>query len=74
MNGKDLVAAVQEAMRKHGTAWAAMVPDAYGVNNQAEQAEEDAYAELAHLRTVLCDHVYDTYGVSVSELSRLAMY
>lgn len=74
MNGRELVASMQEAVRKHGIAWAALVPDTHGVNQHAEAAEEKAYAELAHLRSALCDHIYDTYGVTPRELSRLATY
>jgi len=74
MDGRELVASVREAAHRHGVAWAALVPDTHGVNCQAEDAEEEAYAALAHLRNALCDHVYETYGITLGELSRLALY
>jgi len=74
MDGRELVALVQAAARRHGVAWSALVPDAYRVNHLAEAAEEEAYAELAHVRHALRDHIYETYGISLRELCRLAAH
>ena len=74
MDGRELVASVREAAHRHGVAWAALVPDTHGVNCQAEDAEEEAYAELAHVRHALRDHIYETYGISLRELCRLAAH
>lgn len=69
----DLVAAVREAAAVHQTTWEALVPNRFEVNLQAEAAEEDAYAEMARRKAALRQHICDTYGISIRELSSLAM-
>lgn len=73
MTGADLVAAVREAARRHNVTWAAMVPDSFRLNPDAEEAEELAYAEMATRKRALRDHICATYGISIDELSSLAM-
>ncbi len=72
MDGKDLVAAVREAARRHNTTWEALVPDRFHVNLDAEEAEELAYAEMATAKNALRDHICHTYGITVRELTSLA--
>ncbi len=72
MDGKDLVAAVREAARRHNTTWEALVPDRFQVNLDAEEAEALAYAEMAAAKSALRDHICHTYGITVRELTSLA--
>jgi hypothetical protein len=70
--GKELVAVVREAARKHAISWEALVPDRFVVNLAAEADEEAAYAEMAEAKRALRDHICEVYGVSIRELSSLA--
>ena len=70
-NGKALVAAVREAARRHNTTWEALVPDHFTIDIDHEDAEEEAYAEMARAKTALRDHICETYGISMRELSNL---
>jgi len=70
--GKALVVALREAVRRHGTTWAALVPDSSQINSHAEAAEEQAYAEMTAAKSALRDHVRETYGISIDELNSLA--
>lgn len=70
--GKALVALVREAARRHGLTWEALVPNPFEVNLAAEQAEEDAYAEMAAAKAELRDHICKVYGLSIRELASLA--
>ena len=72
-DGKDLVAAVRAAAAAHRTSWEALVPNHFEVNLDMEAAEEDAYAEMARAKAILRDHICETYGISIRELSSLAM-
>jgi hypothetical protein len=71
-DGKALVAAVREAARRHNTTWEALVPDPLTVNLAHEEAEERAYTEMAKIKAALRDHICDTYGISMRELTNLA--
>lgn len=70
-NGKALVAAVREAARRHNTTWEALVPDHLTIDLAHEAAEEQAYAEMAEIKAALRDHICETYGISMRELSNL---
>ncbi|RVT93836.1 hypothetical protein [Sphingomonas crocodyli] len=72
-DGQDLVAAVRAAAAAHRTTWEAMVPNHFEVNLDMEAAEEEAYAEMARAKAILRDHICKTYGISIRELSSLAM-
>lgn len=72
-DGRDLVAVVRAAAAVHRTTWEALVPSHFEVNLDMETAEEDAYAEMAHAKAILRDHICETYGISIRELSSLAM-
>jgi hypothetical protein len=72
-DGHDLVAAVRSAAQAHSLTWEAMVPDQFTVNLGAEAAEEAAYAEMARRKRALRDHICDTYGISIRELTSLAL-
>lgn len=72
MDGRQLVAAVRAAAQAHGRTWEALVPDRFTVNLLAEAAEEQAYAEMAEVKAKLRDHICETYGISIRELSSLA--
>ena len=72
MDGRSLVAAVHEAARKHNKTWEARVPDQFTVNLHAEDAEEVAYGEMAEAKRRLRDHICDTYGLTLRQLSSLA--
>lgn len=73
MVGRDLVAAVREAAARHNATWEVLVPNPYIVNQSAEAAEEDAFQEMAEAKARLREHICDTYGISISELSSLAV-
>ena len=68
-----LVAAVREAALAHDATWEALVPDPFTVNLSAEAAEEAAYEDMAKAKRALRAHICDTYGLSIRELSSLAM-
>lgn len=68
-----LVTAVRTAARAHNVTWEALVPDPHTVNSHAEAAEEAAYADMAIAKRALRDHICRTYGISIGELSSLAM-
>ena len=72
MDTKELVAAVREAARCHNMTWEALVPDQFAVNFDHEVAEERTYAKMAAAKRALRDHICDTYGLSIRELSSLA--
>ena len=72
MDGKELVAAVHAAAKVHNSTWEALVPDRFTVNLKAEAAEELAYAEMSAAKSALRDHICETYGISIRELSSLA--
>jgi hypothetical protein len=68
-----LVAAVRGAAAKHKVTWEQLVPTQFIVNFAAEEAEEQAYAEMAVAKAALRQHICETYGLSIRELSSLAM-
>lgn len=72
-DGPRLVDAVRTAARAHSLSWEAMVPDQFTVNLAAEAAEEAAYREMAARKRALRDHICATYGISIRELTSLAM-
>ena len=72
-HGHQLVEAVREAARAHSQTWEALVPDAFTINLAAEEAEERAYAAMAVVKRALRDHICAVYGISIRELSSLAM-
>ena len=45
--GQRLVESVRDAARQHNHSWERLVPDAFTVNHDAEEEEEQAYAEMA---------------------------
>lgn len=71
--GHRLVDDVRAAARLHNLSWEALVPDAYTINLAAEAEEERAYAAMAEVKRRLRDHICQTYGISIRELSSLAM-
>lgn len=71
--GQNLVAAVRAAAAAHSLSWELMVPDHVTINLAAEAAEEAAYAEMARHKRALRDHICATYGISVRELTSLAL-
>ena len=73
MDGRDLVAEVREAAARHNLTWEVLVPDAHTVNRSAEDAEETAFQEMAEAKRHLREHICKTYGISVRELSALAI-
>ena len=72
MDGKDLFAAVRTAAHRHNLTWQMLVPAADRVDPAHEQAEEQAYAEMAAAKCALHDHIVQTYGVPPRELAALA--
>jgi hypothetical protein len=72
MDPKDLVAAVRAAARRHNLTWEALVPDRFQIDFAHEEAEELAYAEMATAKSALRDHICETYGITIRELSSLA--
>lgn len=72
MDGKQLVTAVREAALRHNSTWEALVPTSFQVDLDHEEAEEQAYAEMATAKAALRDHICRTYGISIRELSSLA--
>jgi hypothetical protein len=72
-NGHELVAAVREAALAHNLTWEALVPDHFTIDLSAEIAEEVAYAAMAERKRALGDHICETYGISIRELTSLAM-
>jgi len=72
-HGRELVEAVREAARRHSSSWEALVPDAFTVNLKFEADEERAYAEMAVAKRALREHICEVYGISIRELSSLAM-
>lgn len=71
--GRGLVEAVRDAARKHAITWEALVPSSFIVDFAHESAEEEAYAEMARAKAALRDHICETYGISIRELSSLAV-
>jgi len=72
-DGHDLVTAVRAAAAAHQTTWEALVPNHFEINLAAEDAEEIAYSGMARAKAALRDHICRTYGISIRELSSLAM-
>lgn len=70
---RALVEAVRAAAERHNLTWDALIPDRFTVNAAAEAAEDAAYAEMAQAKRALRDHICATYGISIDELSSLAM-
>lgn len=68
-----LVAAVRAAAAVHQSTWEALVPSRFEVNLEAEEAEEEAYEEMARHKAALRRHICETYGLSVRELASLAL-
>ena len=73
MDGRELVAAVHAAARRHNLIWDALVPSHDFVDFAHEEAEDRAYAELAAAKGALRDHIRETYGLTIRELTNLAM-
>lgn len=72
-DGHTLVGAVRRAAAVHNATWEALVPDQFHVNLLAEEAEEHAYLAMAREKSRLREHICATYGISIRELSSLAM-
>jgi len=72
MHGRELVAAMREAARKHSLTWEALVPDSDRVDLAHEAAEERAFDELAAARRALREHICETYGITAREFAGLA--
>ncbi len=70
---RALVERVRAAAERHNLTWNALIPDRFSVNAVAEAAEDAAYAEMAQAKRALRDHICATYGISIDELSSLAM-
>jgi hypothetical protein len=68
-----LVSAVRQAAAVHNQTWEALVPTPHVIDLSHETAEEAAYAEMAIAKRALRDHICETYGISIRELSSLAM-
>jgi len=71
-DGRELVALVRDAARRHNSSWEALVPDSFTINLLAEAAEEQAYLEMAQVKARLREHICSTYGISIRELASLA--
>lgn len=71
--GHALVEEVRVAARVHNLSWEALIPDAFTVNLAAEAEEERTYAAMAAVKRRLRDHICKVYGISIRELSSLAM-
>lgn len=72
-DGRELVAIIRAAAAVHRVTWEALVPDRFVVNLDAEEAEDIAYEEMAAAKADLREHICRTYGISIRELSSLAM-
>lgn len=72
-DGRHLVSQVRDAAARHNSSWETLVPSSFEVNLEAEAAEEAAYAEMARAKRALRDHICEVYGISIRELSSLAM-
>lgn len=71
--GRALVGAVRTAAQQHEATWESLVPDAFTIDLTAEQAEEDAFQDMAVAKRALRDHICRTYGISARELCSLAI-
>jgi hypothetical protein len=71
-DGRDLVQDVRDAAARHKVSWGVLVPSAFIVDPQAEQAEEEAYQDMAEAKRALRDHICETYGITAAELCSLA--
>jgi hypothetical protein len=69
--GKRLAEEVRAAAARHRGAWGALVPTPHAVNQDAEPAEEAAYAEMEAAKQRLRDHICGLYGISAAELISL---
>jgi hypothetical protein len=70
--GRELVAIVREAAARHRIVWGTLVPSVHEVNADAEDAEEEAYQDMAEAKRRLRDHICEAYGISAAELCSLA--
>jgi hypothetical protein len=70
-DGKALVQDVRDAAARHKLSWGVLVPSAFVVDPQAEQAEEEAYQDMALAKRALRDHICVTYGITAAELCSL---
>ena len=73
VRGHALVADVRRAAAVHNATWEVLVPDSFHVDLRAEAAEDAAYATMAAEKARLREHICETYGISIRELSSLAM-
>jgi hypothetical protein len=73
IEGSELVAAVRAAAARHSLTWEQLVPSSFVIDHSAEAAEEEAYRDMAEVKKRLRDHICATYGLSIRELSSLAM-
>jgi hypothetical protein len=71
-DGKALVQDVRDAAARHKVSWGVLVPSAFVVDPRAEEAEEEAYQDMALAKRALRDHICETYGISAAELCSLA--
>ena len=71
-NGKVLVQDVRDAAARHKVSWGVLVPSAFVVDPRAEEAEEEAYQDMAEAKRALRDHICETYGITAAELCSLA--
>ena len=71
-DGRDLVQDVRDAAARHKVSWGVLVPSAFIVDPRAEEAEEEAYQDMASAKRALRDHICVTYGITAAELCSLA--
>ena len=71
-DGKVLVQDVRDAAARHKVSWGVLVPSAFVVDPRAEEAEEEAYQDMAEAKRALRDHICKTYGITAAELCSLA--
>ncbi len=71
-DGRALVEDVRDAAARHKVSWGVLVPSAFVVDPRAEEAEEEAYQDMAEAKRALRDHICATYGITAAELCSLA--
>jgi hypothetical protein len=71
-DGRALVEDVRDAAARHKVSWGVLVPSAFVVDPRAEEAEEEAYQDMAEAKRALRDHICQTYGITAAELCSLA--
>ena len=71
-DGRALVEDVRNAAARHKVSWGVLVPSAFVVDPRAEEAEEEAYQDMAEAKRALRDHICQTYGITAAELCSLA--